>query len=133
MFDLGPIAEATPAIRFHTFAALAAFGLGVLQFARAKGTPSHRIFGFVWVALMMAVAASSFAISTIRQFGPFSLIHVLSAWTLVITPYAVLQARRGNIAAHRQAMISLFAGALVLAGLFTLAPGRILHDVVFGR
>ncbi|MHC2578609.1 putative membrane protein [Bradyrhizobium diazoefficiens] len=29
-------------------------------------------------------------------------------------------------------MIFIFAGALVVAGLFTLLPGRIMHRVVFG-
>ena len=29
-------------------------------------------------------------------------------------------------------MISIFAGALMVAGLFTLVPGRIMHDVLFG-
>jgi uncharacterized membrane protein len=29
-------------------------------------------------------------------------------------------------------MISIFSGALVIAGLFTLLPGRIMHAVVFG-
>jgi uncharacterized membrane protein len=29
-------------------------------------------------------------------------------------------------------MIGMFAGALVIAGLFTLAPGRIMHQVLFG-
>jgi uncharacterized membrane protein len=29
-------------------------------------------------------------------------------------------------------MVSIFAGALVVAGLFTLVPGRIMHRVVFG-
>jgi uncharacterized membrane protein len=29
-------------------------------------------------------------------------------------------------------MIYLFLGALVIAGLFTLVPGRVMHKVVFG-
>jgi uncharacterized membrane protein len=29
-------------------------------------------------------------------------------------------------------MIGLFTGALVIAGVFTLLPGRIMHAVVFG-
>jgi uncharacterized membrane protein len=29
-------------------------------------------------------------------------------------------------------MIGLFAGALVIAGIFTLMPGRIMYRVVFG-
>jgi uncharacterized membrane protein len=36
------------------------------------------------------------------------------------------------VAEHRRAMISLFLGALVIAGAFTLVPGRIMHQVVFG-
>jgi uncharacterized membrane protein len=30
-------------------------------------------------------------------------------------------------------MILIFSGALVIAGLFTLLPGRIMHAVVFGH
>ncbi len=30
-------------------------------------------------------------------------------------------------------MTSIFVGALVIAGVFTLAPGRIMHSVVFGN
>jgi uncharacterized membrane protein len=29
-------------------------------------------------------------------------------------------------------MLGLFAGALIIAGIFTLVPGRIMHRVVFG-
>ena len=29
-------------------------------------------------------------------------------------------------------MIFTFAGALVVAGLFTVVPGRIMHNVIFG-
>ena len=29
-------------------------------------------------------------------------------------------------------MIGLFTGALVIAGVFTFLPGRIMHEVVFG-
>ena len=46
---------------------------------------------------------------------------------------AVLHARRHNVSAHRKAMISIFFGALVVAGLFTFLPGRIMHAVVFGH
>jgi len=47
-------------------------------------------------------------------------------------PIAVLHARRHRVAAHRTAMMSLFIGALVIAGAFTLLPGRVMHAVVFG-
>ena len=46
---------------------------------------------------------------------------------------AVLHARRHNVSGHRKAMTSIFFGALVVAGLFTFLPGRIMHAVVFGQ
>jgi uncharacterized membrane protein len=48
-------------------------------------------------------------------------------------PVAVLHARRHRVQQHRIAMLSLFFGALVIAGLFTLFPGRIMYAVVFGQ
>jgi uncharacterized membrane protein len=51
----------------------------------------------------------------------------------VTLPLAVVHARRHRVERHRNAMIAIFAGALVIAGLFTLMPGRIMHAVVFGN
>jgi len=56
----------------------------------------------------------------------------LSLFTLAMVPLAVLAARRGRIGSHRSAMTWLFFLALVVTGLFTLWPGRIMHRVVFG-
>jgi len=47
-------------------------------------------------------------------------------------PLAVLHARGHRVAKHRNAMIAIFTGALVLAGIFTFLPGRIMHAVAFG-
>jgi uncharacterized membrane protein len=47
-------------------------------------------------------------------------------------PLGVLHARRHSVALHRWTMIGIFCGALVIAGLFTLVPGRIMHAVLFG-
>ena len=44
----------------------------------------------------------------------------------------VVAARRHRLRAHKITMISIYAGALILAGLFTLLPGRLMHDVLFG-
>jgi uncharacterized membrane protein len=59
-------------------------------------------------------------------------IHLLSIFTLVMVPLAVWKAHNHDVATHRKIMIYLFLGALVIAGLFTLVPGRIMHKVVFG-
>jgi uncharacterized membrane protein len=60
-------------------------------------------------------------------------IHLLSIFTLATLPLAIVHARRHRVDRHRNAMIAIFTGALVVAGLFTLLPGRIMHAVVFGH
>jgi uncharacterized membrane protein len=130
--SFAPLLDAAPAIPVHAFAAMAAFALGLVQFALPKGTLPHRTVGWIWVALMAAVAVSSFWIHQIRLVGPFSPIHLLSILTLVMLPLTVWRAHTHKVAAHRRAMIALFAGALLIAGLFTLLPGRIMHAVLFG-
>jgi uncharacterized membrane protein len=131
--DLAPLLDAAPAIPLHAFAAMAAFVLGVVQFAAPKGTLPHRTIGWIWVCLMTSVAVSSFWIHKIRLIGPWSPIHLLSIFALVTVPLAVWKARHHEVAAHRRIMIMIFSGALVIAGLFTLLPGRIMHAVVFGQ
>jgi uncharacterized membrane protein len=130
--SLAPLLNSEPAIPLHAFAAMAAFVLGTVQLAAPKGTLPHRTLGWIWVALMTAVAASSLWIHQIRLVGPWSPIHLLSIFTLAMLPPAVWRAHRHDVAAHRRIMISLFLGALLIAGLFTLLPGRIMHAVVFG-
>ena len=129
--SLAPLFAASPVIQIHAFAAMAAFVVGLVQFAAPKGTAPHRALGWVFVVVMAAVALSSFFIHTIRSFGPFSLIHLLSILTLIALPLAVLRAHRHQVAAHRRMMTALFLGALVIAGIFTLLPGRIMHAVIF--
>ena len=130
--SLAPLLEASGAIPLHALAAMAAFALGVVQFAAPKGTLPHRTVGWIWVSLMVIVAASSFWIHEIRLLGPWSPIHLLSIFTLIVLPIAVWRARRHRVADHRRIMILIFVGALVIAGLFTFLPGRIMHAVVFG-
>ncbi|SHI68445.1 DUF2306 domain-containing protein [Wenxinia saemankumensis] len=129
---LAPLLAAPVAILVHTLLALAAFLLGAAQFLGRKGTRAHRAIGWTWVILLALVALSSFRISTICSFGPFSLIHLLSLYTLIVLPYGVLAARRHDVGAHKRSMALLYLGALVIAGAFTLVPGRIMNEVVLG-
>ena len=129
---LAPLLAAPAVIRLHAVAALAAFALGAVQLAAPKGTIPHRLFGWMWALLMLAVALSSLLIHEIRMWGAWSPIHLLSLLVLITVPLAVIHARRHRVERHRKAMLSLFVGALVVAGIFTLLPGRIMHAVVFG-
>jgi uncharacterized membrane protein len=130
--SLAPLLDAAPQIPLHAFAAMAAFGLGVVQLVAPKGTLPHRAIGWIWVALMAVVAISSFWIHQIRMLGPWSPIHLLSIFVLVVLPLGVWKAHRHDVAAHRRIMVMIFTGALVIAGLFTVVPGRIMNAVLFG-
>jgi|SRR6187200_531212 uncharacterized membrane protein len=125
--SLAPLFAAAPEIQVHAFAAVAAFLLGAVQLAAPKGTLPHRTLGWVWVVLMLVISGSSFLLHGIRLWGPWSPIHLLSVFTPVALMAAVVAARAHRVRTHKIAMISIYAGALVLAGLFTLVPGRLMH------
>jgi uncharacterized membrane protein len=130
--SLAPLLDASPAIQVHAFSAIAAFFLGAFQLAAPKGTLPHRTFGFLWVGLMLVVCISSFWIHELRWWGEWSPIHLLSIYVLIGVPLALWHAHRHDVPRHRKAMMGIFTGALVVAGLFTFWPGRIMHAVVFG-
>ena len=130
--SLEPLLQASPTIQIHAFAAMAAFVLGIVQFTAPKGTILHRAVGWLWVAIMAVVSVTAFFIHEIRLWGPFSPIHLLAIFTLIALPLAVRHARRHAVQHHSRAMISIFTGGLIIAGLFTLLPGRLMNAVAFG-
>lgn len=130
--SLEPLLAAGPVVYTHAFAAIAAAVLGVVQFAAPKGTLPHRSLGYLWAFLMLWVAGSSLFIHGIRMIGPFSPIHILSVITLIGVPMAVWAARKGRITTHAKAMKGYMLWALLVAGIFTFYPGRLMYQVVFG-
>jgi uncharacterized membrane protein len=116
-------------IQLHIVAAVAAVALGTLNLARKKGGATHRTVGWVWITAMMVVALGSFWIRGPK--GGLSWIHVLSTVSIINIVLAVYFARTRNFKAHKGCMIGGFSG-LVIAGIFTLLPGRIMHQAVFG-
>lgn len=122
-----------PLVAFHIAAALTALVLGAVLLRRTKGTAQHRGLGWAWVLAMGATALSSGGITDGRLavLMGFSPIHLLTVLVLFYLPRGVLQARRGDIAAHRQTMRNLYIGGCVVAGLFTLLPGRFLGQLLW--
>ena len=123
-------AQAQP-IPLHAVAAMAAIILGGLQFYMKKGGILHKLIGRTWIGLMIVVSVSSFFIHKIELWGAYSPIHLLSAWTIFSFGLAIYYVRVGNIKRHKQVMIALYGLALLLTGLFTLMPGRVMHQIVF--
>ncbi|MBB3441899.1 DUF2306 domain-containing protein [Sinorhizobium sp. B11] len=128
---LEPLFNAPLAIQIHVLAVVPAAILGAYLLARPKGTPRHRLLGKVWMALMVITALSSFFIHRINLFHGFSPIHLLSIAVLAGSWRAILAARRHDIRTHRRVVSGMYFGGIVVAGLATLLPGRLMNAVAF--
>ena len=115
-------------IVIHTMAASTAVLLGAWLLWARKGQQAHRIGGWLWVICMATVAGISFAI---RRPEGYSWIHGLSVFTLITLVTGVLAARAHRVKAHRSNMIALYSGALIITGLFTLLPGRLIGHALW--
>lgn len=121
-------------IAIHLASALPALLLGPVILFMRKGDRTHKALGRIWAGLMLITAISSAFIQApgagIAGTG-FSFIHLFTVWTLIALPIAIFAIRTGNVTVHRQAMTGLYIG-LCIAGAFTLVPGRLLGNFVFG-
>jgi uncharacterized membrane protein len=134
---LAPLLAAPLAVKIHVATVLPAFLLGTWQiFFSTKGSPLHRATGYLYLSLMTVTAVTTLFIHLVMPGGPFwgfSPIHLFVPLTLWGVVGALYFARRGDIVRHKRAMIGTYVGALLIAGAFTLAPGRIMHAVIFGH
>ena len=128
---LEPLLNASPAIQFHVATVVPAALIGGIMLLMRKGTYLHRMAGRLWIALMVLTALSSFFIHEIKLIGGFSPIHILSVVVLVSATEVIRSARRRDFVRHQRLVKSLYFGAIGIAGLFTLLPGRIMHEMVF--
>jgi uncharacterized membrane protein len=129
--DFSLLAAASLTVQLHVAGAVTAFVIGSILLAGVKGSGLHKALGWTWVAAMALTAISSLFIRTINP-GAFSFIHLLSGWTLISLPMGIVAIRRGKVAAHRKAMTGMFVGGLLIAGLFTFLPGRLMWHVFLG-
>lgn len=129
--DFSLLAEAPVMIQVHVAGAMTALMIGTVLLLGVKGNRLHRTLGWIWVIAMATTAVSSLFIRQING-GSFSLIHLLSGWTIVALPMAVYAARRHKVAVHRKAMTGMFVGGLLVAGALTFLPGRLMWRMFFG-
>lgn len=119
----------------HLYTVLPAFILGTISFLLKKGTSTHKAIGKLYMILMLFTATVSLFMPAAvgpTLFNHFGWIHSFSILTLYTIPTAYIAIKKGNIIVHKRKMIILYIGALVIAGAFTLMPGRYLHSVIFG-
>lgn len=129
---LTPIWQAPLAIKIHLATVIPAFAIGTwLIFFSIKGARWHRALGTAYLTLMTVTAIATFFIRSVNP-GHLTLIHLFIPLTLFGVFGALWNIRRGNVKGHRDAMIGLYVGGLLIAGGLTLLPGRLLHHVFLG-
>jgi uncharacterized membrane protein len=118
----------------HLATALPCFLMGTVLLLMKKGTGIHRKMGGVYMILMLITAVVTLFMPA--KVGPsimnhFGWIHSFSFLTIYTVPTAYMAIRRGNVKAHKRKMLLLYFGAIIIAGGFTLFPGRYLHELLF--
>ncbi len=118
----------------HLFTVTPCIFIGAYLLLSKKGTKNHRFIGKIYLCLMFFTAIVSLFLPAKvgNQFlNHFGWIHLFSLLTLYSVPTAIIAVKKGNIKAHKTKMRILYFGALIIAGGFTLAPGRYLHKLFF--
>ena len=129
----------TPVIAVHTILALSALALGPVALWSRLGRTTrprwHRAAGYAWVTCMLGAALSALFIRSNLSWSVwgFSPIHLLIGVTVFALIRAFVYLYQGNIQGHRKTMMSVYFFACVVTGLFTLLPGRLLGQLVWGR
>ena len=129
--------QLTPTIAIHMTAAIGAVVTGPValwaRLGRDKHPRLHRAFGYAWVTLMVVTAVSALFIRD-RSFvnlAGYTPVHLLVPFTFFVLFGAFHALVRGNIAAHRRRMQSLYWAACVVAGAFTLLPNRLIGHTLW--
>lgn len=119
-----------PQVLIHVGAALTALAIGIVLMLLPKGVGPHKLLGWTWVTAMATTAVSSLFIFGLNG-DFFSIIHLLSGWTIIALPMAVFAIRRRNVMMHRRMMTGLFVGGLLIAGALAFIPGRLMFETFF--
>ncbi len=131
--SLRPFFEASLAVQIHEITAILAFILGALVLWRRKGNASHKFWGRIWVVSMLITSLTSIFIHSIKLWGNYSPIHILTAVVIINLPLAVWFARRGKIETHRRIMQGTYLGGMLIAGSLTFLPGRMNYEIILGE
>ena len=131
----------TPLIAVHATAAIAALLIGPVALWARRGPASahrvrlHRAAGYAWVTLMLLTAFSALFIrdTQLPNIAGYTPIHLLIPLTLGSLFVAFRHLLRGHIAGHRKTMASLYIGACLIAGAFTLLPQRYLGHLLWSQ
>jgi uncharacterized membrane protein len=118
----------------HLATVLPAFAIGTYMMFSRKGDRLHRTLGKGYLVLMAITATISLFMPAVvgpRLLNHFGFIHLFSVLALYAVPSAYFAAKRHDVKTHRNNMIGLYVGGILIAGGFAFMPGRLLHSWLF--
>lgn len=117
-------------IMFHVSTVIPCVPLGLYLLLAPKGTPMHKQLGMLWITLMVVTALSTLFI---HEGMRLSWIHIFVPLTLRAAWLTISKARRGDIKGHRNEIVSLYLGALMIPGVWAFAiEGRLMNAMLLG-
>jgi uncharacterized membrane protein len=129
--------QLTPLIAVHMTAAIGAVILGPFALWARMGSLQrpwlHRATGYAYATLMLLAATSACFIRDFKlpNVHGFTAIHLLIPVTLISLWVAFHALAKKDFVTHRITMQSLYVGACVIAGGFTLLPSRYLGNLIW--
>ena len=129
--------QMSPVIAVHLTATLTALLIGPIaiwaRLGHTKRPWLHRAIGYGWVSMMIVSAVSAIFIRDygLPNIGGYTPIHLLVPFTAFWLVYAFRALAMKQIEKHRKAMVGLYFGACVGAGIFTFLPTRYLGGIVW--
>ena len=133
--NLTPLLTASLPIQIHVATIVPAFLIGTwMIFASRKGSTAHRAFGYFYLALMTVASIAALFIHETNPAGLFgwSWIHLFVPLSLFGIVGALYGAWSRDLTAHRNSMLGVYFGGMLIAGALAFAPGRIMHTIFFG-
>jgi uncharacterized membrane protein len=134
--NLDPLLQAPWPVKLHLATVVPAFAIGTWQiFLSRKGSVGHRALGYVYLGLVTVTAIDAVFIHSLMPKAPLGLspVHLLVPLTLFGVVGALFAARKHDARRHRNTMIGVYVGGMLIAGGLTLLPGRILHALLVGN
>lgn len=119
----------------HLLTVIPCVFLGLFIFLSKKGTRLHKTVGRIYMYLMFTTAIIALFLPAFvgpSLFGHFGFIHLFCVLVIYSVPTSILAAKRGQIKKHKVKVISMYVGALLIAGAFTFMPGRFMYELFFG-
>lgn len=133
--SLAPLLGAPPLVQLHAATGALALLTGLARLLWSGREPVECALGWSFLALLVSSAVSSLFLPT--PAGALRLLgvtphHGFAVLALAGAGAAVVAARMGERLARQRIVTATFAGVLLMAGLFEMTPGRLLHTVLAG-